>query len=370
MREGPLPGEELLCTLPERERSSEILALSDLSGNPAPLAHAVTHAGYAVIEGDHVNATDLGRNSSVVLAGDLLDRTPYFPALVKLIHDLRASGICLEVLYGNHDVAALATIAESPKASEEHASSPPVFHVHFNIKQNGFHQTLTAIREEYERRIGRIVPSNEERAWLHRREYDGYIPLFLETAQYTDGILALRRNIHDSRTAYAELFTSMQPATLIDDVLVVHAGISKDWFASTRADGITAANAEWKKILEDPTDLYEMAFGKVEIINGTCHGSKCLEASDMIQKRFNGALDSQSKMHWLFLDPAKCADLRALGVHALVRGHDPTYTHKQLVIQHEGIAIVNIEAKLEKNSRGYTRVSRGGNVFAFPPACD
>lgn len=365
MREQALPGESLLCTLPKRERNQEILALSDLSGNPAPFAHALSHTEYATMEDENVIATEHGKKSQVVLAGDLNDRTPHYPALVKLIQDVRGAGIPLTALYGNHDVAALATVSEAPTVSGD-SDFPPVYNVCFNIRKNDFDETLASVRDEYKRMIKKIVPSDDERMWLNQRSYDVDIPGCGEITPYKDGILALRRQIQDKHSAYAALFSSMQPAVMLDDVLVVHAGISREWLNIAVQDGIDAANAEWKRAIQDPTALYRMAFGTANTQNGTCYGTKYPELANMIWARSSAVMDGTNDLGW-FLDAQTCKNLHALGVAAIVRGHDPTFTRRQLALKHEGIAIVNIEAKLHKHSHGYTRITRGGNVFAYPP---
>jgi|CXWL01.1.fsa_nt_gi hypothetical protein len=363
-RDHPLRGEVLLHTLPKRTRNREILALSDLSGNPEPLAHAVTHAEYATIANDTVTATELGQNSEIVLVGDLLDRTPHFPKLVALIEKIRKAGISVTALYGNHDVAALAMISEPPDVSAG-GFFPPGFSIGSHIKSNGVEQTLTSIEDDYVNSEGNIIRWSEEKNWLKRRSYEDEA---CGMKKSVDGIIALRRLVADSRTAYSKLFSSLQPTVMHDDILFLHAGLSNEWLSSAIEKGIPAANAEWKKSLEDPTMLHKMTFGTPDIRGDTCYGSTFPESANLIWSRCLAVLDEKSTFGMFgFLDDDKCKNLKKLGANSMVRGHDPTHTHRQLVLEHDGIAVVNIEVKLDENSRGYTRISRGGQVLAYPP---
>ncbi|MFA5821013.1 MAG: metallophosphoesterase, partial [Candidatus Gracilibacteria bacterium] len=271
------------------KRPTGVVTIGDLHGDLTAFNESLLKKGLTDKSGKWI-----GGNKKLVQTGDIFDRGEESVQIVKRIQELRKQGADIEVLIGNHEDMLL-----------------------------------------------RGIMGNKEmmNIWLANNPGTELMDIFQKSG--SKGILE-----HLKKNGALDLIKEMKLVQQVDDVLYVHAEISRDLTGFIRKNGgIDNVNAKFKTGLDkaikgDVTELENFSKEYENLLWSREHSKGKLSRGDL---------------------DAITSDLKDMGVNVVVHGHTPQRGGMQAVQEINGVRIINNDIAMSKgmNKTG----SRAGGVM-------
>lgn len=259
----------------------QLFAIPDLDGKISALRNSLLTAD--LIEPGGWTPTTYAKDTHVVQLGDVVGKNQEALRILHAILELRAQGMNIDVLIGNHEAALIAALQQQERSSQLHMDK----------------WLRTADGMSIAQELMRLYP--EERSNL---------------------FCQLAHEIFDARGAFYELLGPQHAKAMLQDgnTLITHAPPDAVWLQRFVEEGIDGANAYFRSLLFDTTNAQDIAHRK---------------GAD------SGILWSTEHAEYMY-PPTLMKAVQECGIQHIVHGHLEINT-PHAAVQHNGVLLHNMD---------------------------
>lgn len=316
----------------EVQRETDVFYIPDIHGDAQALHNSLTNLGVVDNQGNWI-----GGNKVIQFSGDYIDRGKTNLQTLDYVKDIKvqaeAAGGRIDLLMGNHEALLVGTVLGD-------ASLQAIW---FN---NGGLEVLREIAVK-----NGLNNAAFEQKLADIKQNKGDVDGTPYCAEFDAAMVELRNSFLQEGGEYYDLFHSMKPASQVDDVLYVHAGVSPKWALLINKYGVDGINQIWTQALERAKQGDMSLFKQFNEIGGGRGGTA--ENGGLFWIDFEEELATMSDNDVAVISE----NLKAKGINAIVVGHSRVDNPRILAnFEAHGIKLISTDVGM---SDAYHRDSAG-----------
>ena len=252
------------------KESEQTIAIGDLHGNFEAFIKTLIKANCITLNKNReINVTQLGKNSSIIITGDILDRGAKSIKILNFVDQLRKQGLKIDLIMGDHEGLAIQALS-APSIREKDQRFYDLIDLSFTMEDpEEFIKAILQQGKEFQEQyildalgfvswfvrggketlseISKSFPQNDNQLEFNDKS-------LLETSQilfFGKNIVGKNGQVKHIKGRYEDVIKSFKPFTIEKNTLFIHGGLDDFWCEVINKVGLEGANEFLQQMIEE-----------------------------------------------------------------------------------------------------------------------